>query len=125
MKAIFTTLTVGLLVVSAVLAASPPGYVNYQGVLRDASNAPIDGLEDMVFRFYDTDGEPGCVGGTLLFVDAWGREKNRGYFGRRELRSAVERDFERQMMFEATLREPIERGYDDGIYGFMYKKISE
>jgi len=35
------------------LTASPPVYLNYQGVLRDSANNPLDGSYDMVFRFYD------------------------------------------------------------------------
>src|SRR5215467_14422306 len=38
---------------SVVLAADPPTLVNYQGVLRDASDKPRNGTFDMVFRFYD------------------------------------------------------------------------
>ena len=37
----------------AVLAATPPPYLNYQGVLRDAGNRPLDGTYDMLFTFYD------------------------------------------------------------------------
>lgn len=51
-------------------AASPPGLLNYQGVLRDASDDPQDGDFDMVFRFYDADGGAACVGGTLLLTDS-------------------------------------------------------
>ena len=36
----------------ASFAASPPALVNYQGVLRDASNMPLTGNYDMVFRFW-------------------------------------------------------------------------
>ena len=35
------------------LAASPPERINFQGVLRDASGAPVaDGTYNMVFRFF-------------------------------------------------------------------------
>ncbi|MCP3982717.1 MAG: hypothetical protein GY716_25785 [bacterium] len=67
------TLIATLLVLGAALsatAAEPPGLVNYQGVLRDASGLPIDGSRDMVFRFYDADGGPTCSVGTLLLTDA-------------------------------------------------------
>jgi hypothetical protein len=40
-------------VVSSALAATPPARMNYQGVLRDASEAPLGGDHDMVFRFFD------------------------------------------------------------------------
>ena len=33
--------------------ATPPELVNYQGVLRDASGAPLTGSYAMTFRFYD------------------------------------------------------------------------
>lgn len=37
----------------AVLAADPPDIVNYQGVLRDATDNPLEGDHDMSFRFFD------------------------------------------------------------------------
>ena len=33
--------------------ATPPALLNYQGVLRSASDSPLTGTYDMVFRFYD------------------------------------------------------------------------
>jgi hypothetical protein len=33
--------------------SGPSPFVNYQGVLRDSSQAPLDGSFDMVFRFFD------------------------------------------------------------------------
>jgi len=33
-------------------AATPPGFINYQGVLRDDAGAPLDGSYDMVFTFF-------------------------------------------------------------------------
>jgi len=33
-------------------AVSPPGQMNYQGVLRDDDGVPLDGLYDMVFTFF-------------------------------------------------------------------------
>ena len=50
---------------SLALAASPSALVNYQGVLRNASNAPLSGTFDMVFRFYDT-----MTGGNEILVDS-------------------------------------------------------
>jgi hypothetical protein len=35
-------------------AATPPAQVNYQGVLRDASDKPLTGAYDMVFSFWDS-----------------------------------------------------------------------
>ena len=49
------------------LAASPPAIVNYQGVLRDDQNLPLDGSFDMTFRFFDTEN----VGtGNEIMIDA-------------------------------------------------------
>lgn len=45
-------------------AAGPPPLLNYQGVLRDASDNPIHGARDMVFRLYDAP-----AGGNEVFVD--------------------------------------------------------
>lgn len=45
-------------------AATPPALVDYQGVLRSASGAPLNGTYDMVFRFVDAPS-----GGTLLLTD--------------------------------------------------------
>jgi hypothetical protein len=45
-------------------AASPPGLINYQGVLRNASGAPLTGSYDMVFRFYSA-----SSGGDQILVD--------------------------------------------------------
>ena len=44
------------LLTSAALAfaqATPPDLVNFQGVLRDSADAPLDGTFDMTFRFFD------------------------------------------------------------------------
>ena len=51
-------LTVGI----AFAQATPPEYLNYQGVLRDAADAPLGGNYDMVFRFFDA----ASVGNELL-----------------------------------------------------------
>jgi hypothetical protein len=45
-------------------AASPPGLVNYQGVLRSASDKPLDGDHDMVFRFFSA-----ATGGHEILID--------------------------------------------------------
>lgn len=42
-----------LMAVTQLRAADPPATVNYQGVLRDASDKPRTGTFDMVFRFFD------------------------------------------------------------------------
>ena len=48
-----------------ILSASPPGLVNYQGVLRDDAGAPISGNRDMVFTFYSAP-----VGGDQILLDS-------------------------------------------------------
>jgi hypothetical protein len=45
-------LAVAVLIGSTADAATPPPYMNYQGVLRDAADNPLDGTHDMVFRFF-------------------------------------------------------------------------
>jgi len=45
-------------------AASPPQYINYQGVLRDANGRALDGDYDMEFHFYDS-----ALGGNRLLTD--------------------------------------------------------
>ncbi len=52
------------LAITAASAASPPGLLNYQGVLRDASDAPLSGTYDMVFRFYSL-----AAGGDHILTD--------------------------------------------------------
>ena len=47
-----------------VLAIDPPETVNFQGVLRDANDAPRDGDVDMLFRFFDA-----ANGGTEILID--------------------------------------------------------
>ncbi len=63
------TMTLSLLLLAGVagvaLATSPPALINYQGVLRSASNAPLNGTFDMVFRFYDD-----LTGGNEILVDS-------------------------------------------------------
>gem|GEM_PF-2388353 len=51
--------------ISVLWAATPPGLINYQGVLRDGSGAPRNGSFDMVFRFYNA-----LSSGTLLWTDS-------------------------------------------------------
>lgn len=47
------------------LADAPPALLNYQGVLRSASDAPLSGPYDMTFRLYSAD-----LGGDEILVDA-------------------------------------------------------
>lgn len=58
-------LLVPLLATSAGLAATPPTTVNYQGVLRNASDKPLTGAYDTTFRFFDA---PSA--GNEIMVDA-------------------------------------------------------
>ncbi|HKQ60269.1 MAG TPA: hypothetical protein VJS92_03225 [Candidatus Polarisedimenticolaceae bacterium] len=48
----------------AALAAAPPAQLNYQGVLRNAADQPLNGSFDMVLRLYNAPS-----GGTLLLTD--------------------------------------------------------
>ncbi|PYQ11410.1 MAG: hypothetical protein DMH00_08235, partial [Acidobacteria bacterium] len=54
----------GLLTASA-NAATPPALVNYQGVLRDATDKPRNGTFDMTFHFFDA-----VTAGNEILVDA-------------------------------------------------------
>jgi len=45
-------------------AASPPGLIDYQGVLRSAADEPLTGTYDMTFRFFDAQS-----GGNEILVD--------------------------------------------------------
>ncbi len=54
-------LTVGL----TVAQTTPPDVLNYQGVLRDASDAPLDGTYPMLFRFFDA-----AASGNEILVDS-------------------------------------------------------
>lgn len=49
---------------SAAFAATPPSLVNYQGVLRDASDKPLNGNYDMLFKFFDA-----ATAGTEIMID--------------------------------------------------------
>ncbi len=55
-----------LLLLTSIVAwsATPPGLINYQGVLRDGTGAPQAGSFDMTFRFYNL-----VTAGTLLLTD--------------------------------------------------------
>ncbi len=56
-----------ILLNAGVFAASPPDLMNYQGVLRDSFDAPLNGTYLMVFRFIDAAG-----GGIEIMVDEHG-----------------------------------------------------
>ena len=46
------------------LAATPPSLLNYQGVLRDSSDAPLDGSYHMIFRLWSAE-----TGGDEILID--------------------------------------------------------
>jgi hypothetical protein len=52
-KAPFAALVVLVASLTGTRAASPPTTLNYQGVLRDATDKPSSGSFDMLFAFYD------------------------------------------------------------------------
>lgn len=54
-----------LLFAVAADAATAPARIDYQGVLRDANDQPLDGSYDMTFRFFDL-----LAGGNEILVDA-------------------------------------------------------
>lgn len=60
---VFVTLA-SLALGAAVFAASPPGLIHYQGVLRNASGAPLTGSYDMTFTFYSA-----TSGGDQILID--------------------------------------------------------
>lgn len=66
MKPTIMILALALLVSGQAFAqAAPPEAINYQGVLRDSADDPLDGSVDMVFRFFDA-----ATGGNELLVDS-------------------------------------------------------
>ena len=48
----------------ALAGSEPSPLINYQGVLRDADDRPLEGGRDMIFRFYDAPS-----GGSECLVD--------------------------------------------------------
>ena len=67
MRRIAVSSVVALLLVVAgpALAAIPPALVNYQGVLRDASDKPLTGPYDMIFTFYSD-----ATAGDQILIDS-------------------------------------------------------
>jgi len=60
-----TAFALTALCASAAFAASPPALVNYQGVLRGPTDAPLSGSYDIVFRFFDD-----AAAGSEILVDS-------------------------------------------------------
>jgi hypothetical protein len=58
-------LVLALFLGASVRAATPPTLVNYQGVLRDASDKPRNGTFNMTFHFFDA-----AIAGSEILVDA-------------------------------------------------------
>jgi hypothetical protein len=58
---------IALAVTSLVSAADPPERMNYQGVLRNSADVPLDGSFPMAFRFFDA-----LTAGNEILVDAHG-----------------------------------------------------
>ena len=52
---------------SAFAQTTPPDSINYQGVLRNSSGAPLDGTYGMVFRFFSA-----ATGGDEVLIDTHG-----------------------------------------------------
>jgi len=61
-------LALGVLALTSLAsAADPPDGINYQGVLRDNADEPLDGSFPMTFRFFDA-----LTGGNEILVDTHG-----------------------------------------------------
>lgn len=67
MKPTILLAVIALALTSLVLAADPPELVNYQGVLRNSVDEPLDGSFSMTFRFFDA-----LSGGDEILVDTHG-----------------------------------------------------
>ena len=63
-RVLFVALVLVTTLAGAAWAADAPDLLNYQGVLRDASNGPLEGSHDMTFRFFTAE-----VGGSEILVD--------------------------------------------------------
>jgi hypothetical protein len=64
MKRILLTVLLSIAAIMGATAADPPELINYQGVLRNASDIPLDGNYDMEFHFYSAE-----TGGDQILVD--------------------------------------------------------
>lgn len=64
MKRIALTILLSIAALAPATAADPPELINYQGVLRNASDIPLDGTYDMEFHFYSAE-----TGGDQILVD--------------------------------------------------------
>jgi hypothetical protein len=64
MKRTLLSIAVLLVVAATSYAADPPQLINYEGILRDSNNVPLDGSFPMTFKFFDA-----LTGGNELLVD--------------------------------------------------------
>ena len=65
MKRLLLLVFLATTVVGMAQAMQPPDLINYQGVLRDAADKPLDGTFPMVFHFFDAE-----TGGNEILVDS-------------------------------------------------------
>ena len=63
-KVLLAAALAAVLSAGSVAGVEPSPFINFQGVLRDTSDAPLDGNFDMTFRFYDA-----MAGGNEILVD--------------------------------------------------------
>jgi len=64
MKSLLPVVMIVAVAIGTAYAVPPPDLINYQGVLRDASDNPLDGSYGMVFRLYSA-----SAGGDEIVVD--------------------------------------------------------
>ena len=63
-------------------------------------------------------------GGSLMLIDEWPSPSDcSNSIHKRDLRDTVVAEFERKVIFEASLREKIRDGFDCGMYGYLFRKI--
>ena len=90
------------LTASLALAANPPDTMNYQGVLRNASDAPLTGNYDIVFRFFDA-----ATGGNEIALE---RHTTGSPLGQVAVSGGL---------FSVTLGSAIDDGAGPGVYGSL------
>jgi len=61
-KSFFLSLIVFQILISLVFAESVPPLINYQGMLMDSKNNPLEGIKKLTFNIYDS-----AVGGTKVW----------------------------------------------------------
>lgn len=115
-----------MLVVDAPRADFPPGQeaIVFTRVLHDMPPAQRDmAIENAIQSL--------AKGGVLLFIDEFhhpmrhGKPSKEFPYRKSTLRGDLGINYERDLLFEGALRVHLEQGYDSGMYGFMYRKISD